>query len=278
MYRNMAKIDLYAKDWCDLVFEGRNKAYGAYQLRAKAGDRTTKAIIAVMIFVAAAVFLPMLIKSVIPKKADTSVTTVTNLSKLEEAKVKDKHIIKKVEPQKVEPQRIKSSIKFTAPKITRDEDVAEEDEMKTQKELGASKLTISIADVKGNDDVHGKDIADIKEVITSKPDEDTKVFDFVEQPPVFSQGGDAGLLRWINDHLRYPSVALENGTEGTVMLRFVVTSNGTVGDVQVLKSVDTYLDREAVRVIRELPKFSPGRQQGKPVNVWFQIPVRFHIE
>ena len=150
--------------------------------------------------------------------------------------------------------------------------------MKTQKELGASKLTISIADVKGNDDVHGKDIADIKEVITSKPDEDTKVFDFVEQPPVFSQGGDAGLLRWINEHLRYPSVALENGTEGTVMLRFVVTSSGTVGDVQVLKSVDTYLDREAVRVIRELPKFSPGRQQGKPVNVWFQIPVRFHIE
>lgn len=275
----MANIDLYSKDWCELVFQGRNKKYGAYVMRAQTGQRNTKALVAVAILIAACVLIPLFYKYVIPHKADTSVTTVTNLAKLEEAKVKDKHIIKKVEPKQAEPQRIKSSIKFTAPKITEDKDVSEEDEMKTQKELGESKLAISIADVKGNDDVHGKDIADIKEVITSKPDEsETKVFDFVEQPPVFPGGGDAALLKWINSHLRYPSIAQENGTQGTVLLRFVVTSTGSVGEVQVLKHVDTYLDREAVRVIKELPKFSPGRQQGKPVNVWFQVPVRFQLE
>lgn len=276
----MAKIDLYSKDWCELVFAGRNKNYGAYVLRAQAGKRFNKALICVIILVALCIGIPLFFKYVIPHKADTSVTTVTNLSKLEEAKVKDKHIIKKVEPKQAEPQRIKSSIKFTAPKITRDEDVTEEDEMKTQKELGESKLAISIADVKGNDDAHGKDIADIKEVITSKADDEgaAKVFDFVEQPPVFPGGGDAALLKWINAHLRYPSIAAENGTQGTVLLRFVVTSTGSVGDVQILKHVDTYLDREAVRVIKELPRFSPGRQQGKPVNCWFQVPVRFVLE
>ena len=119
---------------------------------------------------------------------------------------------------------------------------------------------------------------DLPDDLTGSEIQEENVFDFVEQPPVFSQGGDAGILRWINNHRRYPEVSLQQGVEGTVMLRFVVKADGTVGTVQVLKSVETNLDREAVRVIRELPKFSPGRQQGKPVNVWFQIPVRFHIE
>lgn len=273
----MAKIDLYARDWCDLIFAGRNQTYGAYKMRAEAGERNAKSLIIVAVVIILCISIPLFIKSVVSSRTDDSVTTVTQLAKLEEAKVEDKHIIKKVEPQKAEPQRIKSSIKFTAPKIARDEEVSEEDEMKTQRELGESKLTISIADVKGNDDVHGKDIADIKEVITSKVDEESRVYDYVEQPPIFPGGGDAALLRWINEHLNYPSIALENGTEGTVLLRFVVTSTGEVGDVQVLKHVDTYLDREAVRVVQSLPKFTPGRQQGKAVNVWFQLPVKFTI-
>lgn len=272
----MAKIDLYSKDWCDMVFAGRNQAYGAYQMRAETGSRYQKAMIFVLILLALAIGGPLFFTYVIPHKKDTGVTTVTKLAKLEEAKVKDKHIIKKVEPKRAEPQRIKSSIKFTAPKITKDEDVQEEDEMKTQKELGESKLSISIADVKGNDDIHGKDIADIKEVITSKPDEDAKVYDYVEQMPVFP-GGDKALLEWISSHLNYPSVSQENGTQGRVMVRFVVMEDGSVGEVQALSHVDTYCDREALRVVRALPKFTPGRQQGKPVKVYYQVPVIFEL-
>ncbi|MBQ8098340.1 MAG: energy transducer TonB [Bacteroidaceae bacterium] len=272
----MAKVDLYAQDWCELIFAGRNKAYGAYQMRSQTGARNTKSLVTLIILAALAVGIPLFFTYVVPHKKDTTVTTVTNLSKLEEAKVEDKHIIKKVEPKRAEPQRIKSSIKFTAPKIEKDENVQEEDEMKTQKELGESKLAISIADVKGNDDVHGKDIADIKEVITSQPDEEAKVYDYVEQMPQFP-GGDEALLKWITDHLTYPSASMEAGTQGKVIVRFVVTENGTVGDVQLLTHVDTYCDREAEKVVRSLPKFTPGRQQGKPVKVWYQVPVVFEL-
>lgn len=272
----MAKIDLYSKDWCELIFANRNKKYGAYQLRAESGERNSKALITLLIIIALAVGIPLFFKYVIPHKADTSVTNVTNLAKLDEAKVKDKHIIKKVEPKQAEPQRIKSSIKFTAPKITKDEDVTQDDEMKSQKELGESKLSISIATVQGNDDAHGKDIADIKEVITSKAPEEDKIYSYVEQMPVFP-GGDAALLKYITDHLHYPSVSQENGTQGRCMVRFVVTTDGTIGDVQLLSHVDTYCDREAVRVIKSLPKFIPGRQQGKAVNVWYQVPVIFEL-
>ena len=245
----MAKVDLYSKDWCELVFANRNKAYGAYVLRKEVGQRNAKALIAVAIGIVAILVIVVLKNTVFSRKVDTSVTTVTQLAKLEEAKVKDKAIIKKVEPKRVEPQRIKSSIKFTAPKITKDEEVSEDDEM---------------------------NIADIKEVITSKPDEESKIYDFVEQQPTFP-GGEEALLKYITDHLKYPSVSAENGTQGRCVVRFVVTETGEIGDVQLLSHVDTYCDREAIRVIKSLPKFSPGRQQGKPVKVWFQVPVIFEL-
>ena len=256
----MANLDLYSKNWCDLVFNGKNKEYGAYVMRAETGDRNIKAL---------TITFAMVLLAYI------SVTT-TQLSKLEEAKIEDKHIIKKVEPKQAQPQQIKSSIKFTAPKIVKDEEVSKEDEMKSQKELGESKVAISIADVKGNDEVHGKDIADIKEVITSKPTEETKVFSYVEQMPIFP-GGESALMNYIASNLKYPSAAQDQGIQGLVMLRFVVTGTGEVGEVQVLKSLDLSCDREAIRVVKSLPRFTPGRQQGKPVNVWFQLPVRFEL-
>ncbi|MBO4487059.1 MAG: energy transducer TonB, partial [Bacteroidaceae bacterium] len=106
---------------------------------------------------------------------------------------------------------------------------------------------------------------------------DGKVFTYVEQMPVFP-GGEAALNKFIHDHLKYPAVSLEEGVQGVVMLRFVVNENGSVGDVQILKSLDTYCDREAKRVVQSLPRFTPGRQQGKPVKVWFQFPIRFEIQ
>ena len=106
---------------------------------------------------------------------------------------------------------------------------------------------------------------------------EAKVFTYVEQMPVFP-GGEAALQKYIHEHLKYPTVSLEEGTQGTVMLRFVVNENGSVGEIQILKSLDTYCDREAKRVVQSLPRFTPGLQQGKPVKVWFQLPVRFEID
>lgn len=273
----MAKMDLASKSWCEMVFANRNQAYGAYQLRAELGKRNQIALIVVLALIVIGLLVPLFLKFVIPQKKDDTITEVTNFSKLKEAEVKDQHI-KKVQPKQPqqEVQRIKSSIKFTAPVIKEDDQVNEADEMKTQEALGKSQFAISIADVKGNDEEHGKDVADLKEVITSQK-EDIKVYTVVEQMPSFPGGEDA-LLKYIGSHIKYPSVAIEQGIQGMVMLRFVVNPDGHVGEVQVLKSLDPYCDREAKRVIQSLPKFIPGKQQGRAVAVWYTCPVRFQID
>ncbi len=99
---------------------------------------------------------------------------------------------------------------------------------------------------------------------------------FVEEMPMFP-GGDAALLNYIRQNTVYPGEAIEIGIEGRVVLKFVVTTDGSVGRVEILKGVDPMLDKEAIRVVRTLPKFKPGKQSGKPVNVWFSVPVYFQI-
>ena len=106
---------------------------------------------------------------------------------------------------------------------------------------------------------------------------DNKVYSVVEQMPNFP-GGEEALMKFINEHIKYPQSALEQGTQGTVMLRFVVTGTGGIGEVQILKGLDPDCDDEAKRVVKSLPKFNPGMQQGRPVSVWYTTPVRFVIE
>ena len=112
---------------------------------------------------------------------------------------------------------------------------------------------------------------------TTQDNETAKVFTFVEQMPVFP-GGEQALQKNILGNFKYPRVSLENGVQGTIMVRFVVKENGSVGEVQILRGLDEYCNKEAKRVISNLPRFTPGRHNGKPVKVWYQIPVRVAFE
>ena len=103
------------------------------------------------------------------------------------------------------------------------------------------------------------------------------IFRHVEQMPEFP-GGEAALMKFLNDNIRYPVAALKNGIQGRVMVQFVVKKDGSVGDVTVLRGVDSALDQEAIRVCKTLPKFTPGTQNGIPVNVWFTLPITFRLE
>ncbi len=107
--------------------------------------------------------------------------------------------------------------------------------------------------------------------------EKEEVFRSVEQMPTFP-GGDAALMKYLSSHLQYPTMAQENGVQGTVIVQFVVTKTGAVGEVKVARSVDRDLDKEAVRVCKSLPKFVPGRQNGQPVSVWYTLPVKFKLQ
>lgn len=270
----MAKIDLTSPEWCDLVFQGKNKAYGAFKMREDSPKRHNWAMLIVTILAFIGFSIPKLIEMATPEEKEV-MTEVTTLSKLEEAEVKDE--MKKVEPIAPPPPALKSSIKFTAPVIKKDEEVRDEDEIKSQEEIKNTKVAISIADVKGNDELNGKDIADLKQVVTQAPKEEEKPYTVVEQMPQYP-GGDAELLSFIAKNLHYPIISQENGTQGKVYLRFVVSKNGMVEDINVIRSLDPYCDKEAIRVIKLLPKWIPGRQNGMNVPVYYTIPITFKLQ
>ena len=98
----------------------------------------------------------------------------------------------------------------------------------------------------------------------------------VEEMPMFP-GGDAALLKYITDNIRYPESAKTNNISGRVIIRFVVNSEGKAEEATVLRGVDPSLDEEAIRVVNSLPVFSPGKQGGKPVPVYYMVPVTFSL-
>ena len=270
----MAKIDLTSQEWCDLIFEGRNKDYGAYKMRARAARRLNFSVVLVIVIAAVGFSIPRLITMVTPEKKEV-MTEVTTLSQLEEPEVKQEEV-QKVQPVAPPPPALKSSIKFTAPVIKKDEEVADEDQMKSQEELTESKVTISIADVQGTDEEGGVLVEDLKQVVTEAPVEE-EVFDMVEQAPQFP-GGPAELMGWLSKNIRYPVIAQENGIQGRVICQFVVGSDGSVRDIKVMRGVDPSLDKEAIRVIQSMPKWIPGRQNGKAVSVRYTLPVTFKLQ
>lgn len=270
----MAKIDLISLEWCELIFKDKNKAYGAYKMRRDFGRRQMAAIIIVIVVAAVGFYLPRLIQMAIPEKEE-EMLEVTQLSQLEEPEVKQE-LVKPVE-QIAPPPQLKSTIKFTAPVIKKDEEVADEDELKSQDELTESKVQISIADVKGNNELEGADIADLQEVITQAPEEKEEPYTMVEQMPQYP-GGVQELMKYISKNLRYPAIAQENGIQGRVILRFVVSASGKVEDVQVLRSLDPNCDKEAVRVVQSMPQWIPGKQNGRNVPVYYTLPVVFRLQ
>jgi protein TonB len=174
------------------------------------------------------------------------------------------------------PPALKTTIKFTVAVIKEDSEVAPEEEMKTQDDLNKAAAAISVADVVGNDDDAGQDIADLddhKLVVEAGPDE---VFTIVEESPQFP-GGLLAMQRWLRDNLRYPTVAEEMGIQGIVTLEFVVGRDGAIRDISILRGVDPSLDKEAIRVVSKMPKWIPGKQGGNPVSVKFTMPVKFTL-
>lgn len=277
----MSKIDLISSDWVDLVFEGRNKAYGAYRLRKSTTKRNILAMVAVVLLLIVA-FIILTVKNFVDEqRAKVAMTQVAELTNYDQpkkkAEVKQKKV--EVEPERVV-ERVKSSIKFTAPVIKKDEEVKPDEELKTQDELMSTKTAIGTFDVKGNDDANGE-ILKAKEVIAEpeppKHEEENKVFDIVEQQPMFP-GGPAALMKYLSEHTKYPVVAQENGVQGRVTVQFVVEKDGSISDVHVLRGVDPSLDKEAVRVVKSMPRWTPGKQNGINVRVNYRVPVLFRLQ
>ena len=276
----MAKIDLISNEWADIVFQGRNKVYGAYQLRRG----TSKRNIVSMIFVAAVAAVAYLGLAAYnsyqeaQKAKFEAEMEASLLDAKKEAKVEKKTETPKVEQvQKVE--KVKSSIAFTPPVIKNDSEVKPEEEMKTQDELKETKTAIGAFDVKGNDEAGGTVLKAVEDIAAPEPpkqeEEQNKIFEVVEQQPQFPGGSVNG---WLADHIKYPVVAAENGISGRVVVQFVVERDGSVSQVRVVRGVDPSLDKEAQRVISSMPKWIPGKQNGQAVRSRFTVPVTFRLQ
>ena len=286
----MSKVDLASREWCDMVFEGRNKEYGAYRHRANKGKFQLRAIIIVLIMIAAIVAFIL---------AKTAVEAALSEGKnLDEDQITELAELKKDEPKKEEPKKkepeleyekpvekvaVKSSIQFTVPKIVEDEKVDHSKELKTQDEVTKNKFAIASQDYVNETGGTGINIDDLKENqqaggTTVPPKEPEVVDNAIVEVPAPYPGGEAALLAFVSKNLVYPAIAQEQELQGVVVLRFKVDVDGSVSSVKIEKSLSKECDQAAAEVVRKLHRFVPAKQQGHPVPVWFRLPVRFRIQ
>lgn len=274
----MAKdVNLTSQEWCDIVFEGKNKKYGAYKLRRGTSKRYLIAMAVVIGFVVLVAFAPVLVRTV-EKMAKSASEGLTESTVLAELKNIEDDIQDEIAQQQeaLPPPPLKSTIKFTAPVITSSDEMTEEDMMKSQEELSSTKLQISIADVQGTDEEHGRDIADLLAEQRTIAPEKEEIFRVPDQMPEFP-GGSAELYKFLQDHINYPTAAKENQIEGTVVLEFVVNGEGKVANITVIVNPFTPLTEEAIRVLKLMPRWIPGKRNGKNVSTYYTLPVKFSI-
>lgn len=282
----MAKdVDLTSREWSDIVFEGRNKEYGAYVLRVNSKRRHLKAAIwtliglfAIGIAVSSYLSVQAYIaeqEAKITDQLDQQMVELADTQEEPEEEIQEK--IEMPEPEAL-PEEILNTVKVTELLISKDEDVKAEDEIKTQDELKETETAFGATDFdKGTDDRNVVREYKNEVIVEEKKPEPEQVFTAVEQMPQFP-GGDAALMKFLSSNINYPQVAMENGVQGRVIVQFVVTKNGSVGEVKVIRSVDRDLDKEAIRLCKSLPKFIPGKMNGQAVNVWYTLPITFKLQ
>ncbi len=288
----MAKdVDLSSKEWTDLIFEGKNKEFGAYQMRKKSDRRHNLALIWTLVGLSLVLLGGWAWSAYSDYKAEEAAKQA-ELEALEQAKLAELEALEEPdepepepenlmqdEPEQVEAlkEEILNTEKFTEFIIVKDEEAVE---VRTDEEARKSDTAIGHVDFdEGNDDLNivreHKDEVIVEE---KRPEpEPDQVFQSVEQMPQFP-GGDAELLKYISSHIKYPTMAMENNIQGRVVVQFVVTKTGAIGEVKVVRSKDPDLDREAVRVVKSLPNFIPGKMNGQAVNVWYTLPVNFKLQ
>lgn len=283
----MAKdVDLSSKEWRDLIFEGKNKDFGAYKLRQGSESRHNKAFFYVLIGLVAVCLLIlgyMKYEAYKTQKAEeeakAKLEQQQKLAQMEAEKEEEKEEeVEQIEIEEVKPEAPQLATQLMTELLLTDTP-KEDNEIKANEDIQKDNSVMSTFTQAGSDDINL--IKEHKEeVVQEKPREEKKkeeVFTHVEQMPKFP-GGDAELYKFISNNLNYPAMAIENNVQGRVVVQFVVTKDGSIGNVKVVRSVDRDLDNEAIRVCKKLPKFIPGKQNGQPVNVWYTLPVTFKLQ
>jgi len=270
---------IYSEKWLSLVFEGKNKEYGAYVQREESSDRHLKALIIITVIALVLISLQKVMNMVLPAPANNSIgqTALVEPSILETKNITETPVVKVETPAL---PKIRASVKFTPPVISKNDEINSDELMKTQKDLTESNAVISNTTViTGTDE--GIVVADARDIIGGDGLGQATVQDkpriFAEQMPQFP-GGEAALMKWLQANIVYPPNAAEQRIQGRVVLRFVVKSDGSIDQIEVSKGLDPSCDKEALRVMKKMQKWIPGKQNGNPVAVYFSLPVYFKLQ
>ena len=153
-----------------------------------------------------------------------------------------------------------------APKVEEVLQIVENDAKVEESSIQASEETGQAVEVKY-----------VQQVVEEEEPEEQEIFQVVEEMPEFP-GGMGECMKFLGKNIKYPTISQENGVSGKVIVQFVVNKDGSVVDPVVVRSVDPYLDKEALRVISTMPKWKPGKQRGKPVRVRYTVPVTFRLQ
>jgi protein TonB len=272
----MAKdIDLTSREWLNLVFEGKNKEYGAYELRESSSDRHIKALVIVTMVGLIFIYLPRLVKSVVPQQTKVEQFGNVVISAISEPEVPEKTQVPDVEIVPPPSLEVKKAIQFTPPVVKPDDLVDQKKLMATQLDLTTEPGVISNITTDGVL-IGGIDPAEVH-TITQIIDEPAGPTIHVA-PQIKCTWPDGNLMKWLSENLVYPAIAIEKGIEGRVILRFVVAPDGSVSNVEILRSLDPSCDKEAVRVVKKMPKWIPGKNNGEAVYSYFTLPILFKLQ
>jgi protein TonB len=245
----------------EVVFEKRNKNYGAYFLRKAYNKYVTRALSISILALLLATIIPFLIfkeaRSVNVDKNVGAEFTKMNIPKDEDAPPP---------PPPPPPAEIEQKVKFTAPVVTTD--TVEDTKALNQDDL--NQQSTNTAPITEDQEIK------VDENQNQVIEQQAPVLTIVELMPAF-EGGEEAMYKWLGDNIKYPQVAKETGITGTVIVTFVVEKGGEITNVILLKGIGGGCDEEAIRVVKNMPKWKAGKQNGVPVRVQFNLPIRFTL-
>lgn len=251
--------------WNDLVFENRNKDYGAYSLRKAYGGRVIIAFITALITLTLVMAFPF-IRKMFENEEPVAVTKrLIDYTELAAPPPIDQD---KLPPPKLDLPPPTKTMKFMPPEVTHEEVV--EEEVPSIEDLKLAEPAAETSE--GPGEVVFNEVVD--EAVEEPGEDPNMIYTIVEQPAEFP-GGMAAMMKFISQNMKYPSQARRMGTEGSVFVEFVVDQAGKIGDAKVIKGIGSGCDEEAVRVVNKMPPWKPGKQNGKPVRVRFVLPLKF---
>lgn len=287
----MAKssVDLTSREWNDLIFADKNKEFGAYELRKKSDRRHNMAMLFMLIGLVVVCALVFALSKYSDYRAEQAALELQEqrekmmaaqlAEQQQEEEVEEEPEQQKFEQPEIQvPEEVLATVQVTQIAIVDADKVKNEVmDMDAQKEDNTARGVVT---QEGSDDADKfqavQEQVVVKEPEPEKPKEE-EIFVAVEQQAEFP-GGQAALMKWLSNNVRYPESAQQNDVQGRVIVKFVVEKDGSIGTATILKGVDKDLDREALRVVKKMPKWQPGKNNGVAVRSYFNLPVVFRLQ